>query len=402
MPLIKLNLPNKSPRWTSINTDNIDEPEETDKDDGFAVNSHVPSNHLNWLLNYQYQWARIAAWQAISNWHVIELDAHALSTSKGIVAHPTTSAHALARWAIMHSGTVSEVHYNPSQFQFSGQAYSGLPGTIQARTLVFDSTRFIIGHTSGSNEIAYSTTAIAWTPTTTPLVGTVTGVAVKRPDSDYIIIGDSTGEIAFASDVTSSWTLATSDPNSLGDTTSIQAMHRITGDIWILIANSGHTYTSLNDGVDWIRTTDTPDTAGILTLGSSLDVNSDSGTVVAVSNAVDEGVAVSHDGGHSWASATLNINNKLLQGMNKVIYCGGELWVAVGDVMDDGETVGLIVSNDDGNTWTLPSFDFNQSSSMMREDIIDIACDGRCLIALGAGSNYIFKSDAIAGAYPND
>lgn len=397
MPLITLNLPTKQPRWCSENPDNITEPGETDKDDGYAVNDYMPTNWFNWMQNLNYLWARKAAMQAISNWKCIQLDTHTNSDGGNCIF---VNNSAFRFWVLYHWGTYEHVHYWLYETYLDEGSPIGLTGDSEERAIAYDSARIILSdYLAADHQLAYASYNFSFTTVDTGLDERITAVGIKREheDDNFIICGFEDGSIYTAPVVTGSFSAATTSPG----TSSIRAICYMLSSKWICCRLNGDTFTSLNDGDTWIETTNTP--ASIMTAVYSMDVNNEAGTVIVVGNGVtaNEDIARSSDGGHTWESVDYKLNGFNTNYFYKVLHCGGGIWVAVGKTLTKATALtrkfpGILVSEDDGKTWGLVNCDmYDINIDLFDRDIKDVACDGSKLVAVDSSGNYMFYSQGL-------
>ena len=400
-----LRFPVKFPRFCDQNPAGITEPQESDKDNGFGLDAYVNSHWFNWFQNLNYEWIRALASQVVGQWRPVDLAAVANYVPQGWIYNALQAEWASIEWTTPNiSGVRSLVDHT-----ITDVVVTGTFATPVARTLRHFNGGYFFAHNNPgvTRYLAYnSTLAGAWSNSTVSCSYDISAVGTKRPleNSNFVMIGtegDAGTHIPeiFMRTAPSSGQTAPTIGLTGGD--DINCFCFLGDEAWICLTKWGWTFISTDDGDNWTITASTPESTGVLTnYVTWIDCNTETGTMVVVG--LDGGIARSPNLGADWETVTIDIGSaRTLGDMTKVLYVGGSCWVAVGDEIAHSGTSyaypGIVISIDDGKTWTLPAYPYiNSGLSTTTQNIVDVDCNGRIIIAR-TDSDYLFISNGIAG-----
>jgi hypothetical protein len=383
-----LDLPNVLPEWASVNEDALLEPELSDKQDGFPDQSYLPAKWINWLLNNMALFSKKTLSSALGYWLQ---DSFETLEGNNIHYNPFSK-----KWLmIAGDGTPYGyyAHYGTNHFGFEIEEYVNLPTIdLQARTLSHDQVtgRWIVAGKGGVNpytNLAYSVNGSTWVRV---LVGSAAAATIYslgvKTDSDKIIVWVYGQGFFIADSVTSAFTVATTN---ITTGYYVMSIKHVIDTTWVAVRLDGTVCYSNDDGVNWYTCPTSP--TGLTDWESEysfgMDVNPGTNTIVVTGRSAK--IAVSHDGGNTWAYATTQYTATDITNTPyyyKALYIGGGAWVIGGYSIAFGATPyasfpGLWVSIDDGDNWFIPIY----GADTFAQKLHDIDCDGKRVIGIGEG-----------------
>jgi hypothetical protein len=371
----KLNVPDKHPHWATT-AGRVLEPAEGQKDSGWLADERAPARWMNWLQNILSEWTKTIGAAALSNWS--EDGAGGSNSHRGIIYHPD-----LPFWCIVEDINTN-VYYSTTGFNWLTAA-TVLAGVTLPHSIAIDSQYVLTGNSSG--QVEYSSNMTAWSQIASATIGgsgSIYAIGTKYPSSDFAIVLRSNSTVRIASSgIGGSWVGATTNPTS--KSAPIRVLWR-GGSNWITLAGTGYTLTVLctsdDDGDNWTQSsadpTSTsdfydmaycPDTGRIIIVG---ETTGGPGTMT---------IEYTDDLGVTWNVATISSDLTLTNALRSVYCCGGGLWVAVGEYTTGNVSRNVIlVSKDNGTTWNQASvYPYGTNT----EDILVVACDGKKMVAGG-------------------
>lgn len=364
------------PRWAT-NASVTTEPTEARKNTGASPDEKPPAKEWNWLLNAQYEHIQRINASVVFNWGL----GQALSDTDD--ANWIAYLPSIATW-IAGAHTADDVYASVDGVNWTTGAISAPSQSTLTDITGIDSTRVIVCR-STTGGLLYSTNGSSWsTDTVTGMGGAPSAICTKYPDSDYIIAGSDNGEIYIASGgVATAWTVATTPPSGAG---VIQSICRLATNTFVCIDDGGYSFKSTDGGDTWAATTTDP--RDVETLGPNvvMAANADDQYLVAVGSdpggGPDATAAYSDDGGDTWYSSTILTDDQAGSNtaLNAVYYCGGKIWVAVGDKLA-GTMFNILVSYDNGVTFRTALI--NEVFATGGKDLYAIGCDGKRIVTVG-------------------
>jgi len=401
MSIQPLNLPIKLPRFCTDNPTAIDEPSESEKDNGFTIDAFVSSQWFNWFQNLNYQWIQTFCSSILGKWE-IGVNLSGSYDPKSLCYFPITGQK---RWFAYfeNSGGADVIWRNQKPSVWNAPSRSGASeGSIQDGLMVYDDTRLIMADYIPSlvQQLIYSIDGTVWTAKNCGVDYEITAIGTKRPleDDNHIIVGFGNNVLRYASEVTDSFTAPTTEYAG-SDPIAIVYMGN---DNWCCLYYNGYTYESTDDGDNWIVTTNTPRDIGMTSGLKWMDYNPNSGVLIVVD--ASGNIARSPNGGTDWESVTQNIGNRIANTYRKVAYVGGSAWVVIGEPFTASpgafaDFPGILISVDDGKTWYLPDYPVRIPIGSIPNDttMIDIGSNGKQLVVLDDGGNLFQHSLSVIG-----
>jgi len=378
-----------SVRWateTGITSEpNVSEPSEERKDTGADYGEQPPPKEWNWIVNSIYNHLQRQNASIVSNWFCGELISGAYILN-WIVFHPD-----IGHWITAESDTL----------WLSGDGKNwGAPIAITGGNIRngagIDLTRYIYCDSSTAAQLKYSINGTSWsTETVTGLTGTSYALCTKYPDNNFTIVGSSQGKIRYSTTgIGGTWTAPTTAPIT---SEAIRTICRIGVTSFIIQDQTGATFVTNDDGDTWGATTIKPSDVvaftptGALHMAAKVDtINTPQrdSTLVVVGGDTggSPGIAVSHDNGDTWESASLieDSYTSFTRTPQCVYYCGADIWISTGTAIASGtyDVLNALVSYDNGDTWRRASY--NTSHQCAVDSLISMNSDGKQIIAVGA------------------
>ena len=257
--------------------------------------------------------------------------------------------------------------------------------TPQERSIGIDTTRFLVGDTAGN--IQYSTDGLVWSQELSAAIGgagAIFSLATRYP-TDTAIMVMRTNAIVYRAmaGIGAAWSVASTPPAAKA--LPLRILHR-EGTNWMAVAaDAGHVVTRLylsSDACDvWVVSTAHPTATSLF---YDAGYNPDTAVIAIVGKTTTGALTVEYsiDLGSTWQVATIETGTAISGvALTSVYYCGGDVWVAVGDYDVELEERALIlVSDDNAETWAIAdSIDLSSFTG----NLAAIGCDGRKLICCG-------------------
>jgi hypothetical protein len=216
-----------------------------------------------------------------------------------------------------------------------------------------DTTRFLLCADSATSSIGHSTDGASWAvetgPSTAGASGNVMAIDTKYPASDVIMCGCDTGDIAYClTNVTGTWAVPAAQPT----TDEVLDLKWMTADSWIVLTDTGKTFTTENNGSTWAATTTAPSDVASVYLDVFFCMDYNPATTTIVVSGDDTGRELefirSIDNGASWTKADVSNITTPVDYIQDLKHLGGLTWVATGRA---GSVGFIATSYDDGATW---------------------------------------------------
>lgn len=368
--LPKLNLPDYQPRWATDALRTL-APGESDKDQGWSDSDKPPARWMNWLQNLAYEWTRRFGASLVSNVKMNSSNIGGGNPLINVIFHPT-----LIDAGIWLCSTSSNVYNSLNGRNWSGSVRV-LTAAGQARSRAIDATYAMFGLASGSIDYTSDGSSTWANDSGMTTTNAITALVSKYPDNNFLMLGDSVGNIEIAAGgIGTAWVAPTTAPTTLSN---IRAISRVGSTSWIAIDAGGDCEISNDDGDTWVATASNPSSTGVV---NTMAFNSDSGILV-VAGETSFGSKVpaidySTDLGATWNAATI-VDSAVFEALYCVYYCGGGIWYAHGELQSTarGNEAGY-VSFDNGVTWRQASY--IDDSFIAHDSAHDIGCDRRKLV----------------------
>lgn len=384
-------LPHIQPRWADQSSNKV-EPESGDKDDGFNTGDTIPSNWYNWLLDNLAEFASKSRGCSFNNF-IVKKDHTGYGNILAICYHPEENY-----WLMIGEDGSNNKYALFSRSLDRIVATPIIRSTIGSYTITPDSLRAVpdyyvlLATNTVDANLIYSNDGFATVSKKT--VGgdanTLNCIGVSEDGKVVVAKGGTTPVIYYASVVSGTYTQATTTITS-GTLKNVVSIKHLGGSNWILLQNSGHTWTSNDNGDNW-STTNTSPYDIFNEPFYNLDANIFTGRIV-VSGRIDssEGMhtVFSDSGGNYWESANCNYDLFPIadEPLSAICYIGGATWLIggaelVNAALPNGNTdeYNLFVSYDDGATWHKVTI--LEDLSGVLNDITMIHSDGKIAIAV--------------------
>ena len=257
--------------------------------------------------------------------------------------------------------------------------------TPQERSIGIDATRFLVGDTAGN--IQYSTDGAVWSQELSAAIGgagAIFSLATRYPTDTAIMVLRTNATVYRAmAGIGAAWSVATTPPAAKA--VPLRILHR-EGTNWMAVAaDAGNVvtrlYLSSDDGDVWAVAVAHPTATSLF---FDAGYNPDTAVIAIVGKTTAGALTVEYsiDLGSTWQVATIETGTAITGvALTSIYYCGGDVWVAVGEYDATLEERALIlISNDNAETWAIAdSIDLSSFTA----DLTSIACDGRKLICCG-------------------
>ena len=264
----------------------------------------------------------------------------------------------------------------------TGGLFSATP---QERSIGIDATRFLVGDTAGN--IQYSTDGAVWSQELSAAIGgagAIFSLATRYPTDTAIMVLRTNATVYRAmAGIGAAWSVATTPPAAKA--VPLRILHR-EGTNWMAVAaDAGNVvtrlYLSSDDGDVWAVAVAHPTATSLF---FDAGYNPDTAVIAIVGKTTAGALTVEYsiDLGSTWQVATIETGTAITGvALTSIYYCGGDVWVAVGEYDATLEERALIlISNDNAETWAIAdSIDLSSFTA----DLTSIACDGRKLICCG-------------------
>jgi hypothetical protein len=331
---------------------------------------------LNAQLNY-------AAGIAVSNLFLTNAPS---DTDLDVIGYHPSIGSGSGRWIVASTDTSPDLVYYSDDNGITWSSSSSIGDQLREFDEgAIDSTRYIVPADNATGQVLYSTDGISWTadtgPSTSGATGTARAVVTKYGTSDYVMVGTSTGEIAFCSTgVGGTWVEASVHPPSAG---SIRSIIWVSGDIFIAYDSNADTFISSDGGDNWAATAQSPiDIVSGTIYSTSMVYNRSDGVLCATARSSTAlQVMISLDNGTSWTVG--DVSNLIgVSGVYSVAHVGGKVFVAT----SRGVSLEMAVSTDNGSTWFNGAIHTQstvavQSSIWSNGQMIMIAADDQIFIS---------------------